>query len=210
MAVTPNLNLYKPSGDDYVSNVRDLNNNYDLIDTAIGSNRTAIENDRIAMAVYESGDTATQAISAGQYVMWKGSLCIASSAIPSGATLSASNLTAVSNGGFNELNNTLQKLIETQTYSGGGVSAYRMGNVCMINVNGHAAMNAWSSKTLTTLPTAMRPKAAVCFAAAHDVSEVNLTITVGTNGNVNINTRDHYIYDSNYFNGGACFVCNGT
>ena len=205
MATTTHLNLYKPEDTDYVSNQRDLNANFEILDTAIYNNSSNTENVKSDLGIVENTDVATHNIAQGQYVIWKNSLYTASSPISTGATLSASNLTEVS-GGLNVFN----KLYNTQTYSGGGVSAYRMGNVCMINVSSHAAMNAWSSKTLTTLPTEMRPKAAVCFAAAHDVSEVNLTITVGTNGAVNINTRDHYIYDTNYFNGGACFVCNGT
>lgn len=36
MAVTPNLNLYLPDDDDYVSNERDLNDNFEKIDSALG------------------------------------------------------------------------------------------------------------------------------------------------------------------------------
>ena len=56
------------------------------------------------VAIVQTTDTATQAISSGQFVLWKGSLYKASSAIASGATLSSSNLTAVSGGVANELN----------------------------------------------------------------------------------------------------------
>ena len=41
MAVTPNLNLYLSSEDDYVSNERDLNDNFEKIDTAVGEVQTS-------------------------------------------------------------------------------------------------------------------------------------------------------------------------
>ena len=55
------------------------------------------------VAIVQTTDTATRAISSGQFVLWKGSLYTASSAIASGATLSLSNLTAVSDGVANNL-----------------------------------------------------------------------------------------------------------
>ena len=56
------------------------------------------------VAIVQTTNTATRAISSGQFVLWKGSLYTASSAIASGATLSSSNLTAVSGGVANGLN----------------------------------------------------------------------------------------------------------
>ena len=50
------------------------------------------------VAIVQTTDTATRDISSEQFVIWKGSLYRASSAIASGATLSSSNLTAVSDG----------------------------------------------------------------------------------------------------------------
>ena len=55
------------------------------------------------LAIVATGNLAPSAISAGQYVIWNGSLYTAKTAIASGATLSTSNLTAVSNGGLNDL-----------------------------------------------------------------------------------------------------------
>ena len=54
------------------------------------------------VGIVQNGDTATQNISKRQYVIWKGALYIASAAIASGATLSDSNLTAVTGGGLNQ------------------------------------------------------------------------------------------------------------
>ena len=56
-----------------------------------------------AIAIVEDTDTASQAISSGKYVMWKGVLTKASSNIAQGATLSSSNLTAISEGGINAI-----------------------------------------------------------------------------------------------------------
>lgn len=55
------------------------------------------------IGIVEDTDTATHTIAAGQYVIWKDALYVASTAIPLGTTLSLSNLTAVSNGGLNDL-----------------------------------------------------------------------------------------------------------
>ena len=61
-----------------------------------------------AFGIVENGNAASQTIAAGQYVIWKGVLYTADAAIASGTTLAKSggnkNLTAVSNGGLNDLN----------------------------------------------------------------------------------------------------------
>lgn len=62
------------------------------------------------IAIVEDTDNATHNITAGQYVVWKGSLYTASSNISIGDGLSGSNLSAVSNGGFNALNNKIDSL----------------------------------------------------------------------------------------------------
>lgn len=58
---------------------------------------------RSNLAIVEDTDTATHAIAAGQYVIWKGATCVASSAITIGDTLSASNLTTKSGGVANDI-----------------------------------------------------------------------------------------------------------
>lgn len=69
--------------------------------TTVQQSLSAVKSD---IGIVEDGNTATHTIAAGQYVIWKGALYIASAAIPSGTTLSTSNLTAVSDGGLNSLN----------------------------------------------------------------------------------------------------------
>ncbi len=62
------------------------------------------------IAIVEDGDTATHSIASGKYVVWKGDLYKASTAIAIGTTLSTSNLTAVSDGGLNEINGNFSEL----------------------------------------------------------------------------------------------------
>lgn len=57
---------------------------------------------KTCLALVEDGNTATQNIAKGKYVIWKGVMCKAASAISSGDTLSNTNLTAVSGGVANE------------------------------------------------------------------------------------------------------------
>ena len=58
---------------------------------------------RALTGIVEEGDTATHTISKGKYVIWQGNPCKASSAISIGDTLSASNLTALTDGVGNDL-----------------------------------------------------------------------------------------------------------
>lgn len=83
--------------------------------TTVQQSLAAVKSD---MGIVEDGNTATHTIAAGQYVIWKGALYTASAAIPSGTTLSTSNLTAVSDGGLNSLNGKLEKIATTLTNSG--------------------------------------------------------------------------------------------
>jgi len=60
------------------------------------------------VGIVENGDTASQNINEGQFVIWKGGLYTASSAIASGAALAVgTNLTAVPGGAANALNSNL-------------------------------------------------------------------------------------------------------
>ncbi len=107
VSTTANLGLTLPYQTDPVA-VSEQNSNMGLIDGFAGD-------EWANMGIVETGDTATHAIAAGQYVIWKGLLYTADSAISVGTTLSrggsgssgTKNLTAVSNGGFNALNSNL-------------------------------------------------------------------------------------------------------
>jgi len=110
---TTNYGLTKPAYSD-TADIADINGNMDTVD----SEMTKLSN---SVAVVEFGDTATQAISNGTYVVWKGNLYKANQAISSGATLSG-KLTAVSGGGLNDVYSSLNSnlgVITTDVNSSG-------------------------------------------------------------------------------------------
>lgn len=115
---TPHYNLKKPATSDKIR-IADFNGNTDTIDTTMYNNESLIAKLKADIGIVENTNTATHNISAGQYVIWNGSLYTASSAISSGATLSTANLTAVSGGGLNAL----------KTPSAGGDVAWNTTNV---------------------------------------------------------------------------------
>ena len=211
MATTPNLNLYKPVGSDYVMRVRDLNDNLDKIDSAYGS---SIRTGEIGIVV--DGNTATLDIASGDYVIVKNTtidniddgLYIAVNAVSAGNAIASADLsnTDTGNGGLNALKD---KIHEVHTYSSGFVSASRVDKVCSISINGHSTVSTWGSSLLATLPADMRPTMLMRFAIAHDISGVSLFVTVATDGKVTLVTRDVAINTANYYNGGGTFVCAG-
>lgn len=145
---TTNLGLTKPDYTD-AADIAVINTNMDTVDTAI----TATKSD---LGIVEDGNTATHSITAGQYVIWKGNLYTASSAIAIGTTLSTSNLTAVSNGGLNSLNdqiatvnnNTGKVTLSSEVYY------QKRGNVCTVWCNNRAFS---STTSFGTLPEGCRP-----------------------------------------------------
>lgn len=130
---TTNLGLRKPAKSDYVNVVTDINENMDILDGAIGAvpsgSNVQSEIAEVAgiaggkaspdsIAIVADGDTHI-AISSGEYVYVKNhgtldeGLYKASSAIAANASLSLSNLTAVSKG----LANVISNMFKTVTYS---------------------------------------------------------------------------------------------
>ena len=69
-----------------------------------------ISNPNANVGIVQNGNTATQNISKGQYVIWQGALYTASAAIAYGDTLSNSNLTAVTGGGLNDVGGKVSAL----------------------------------------------------------------------------------------------------
>ena len=105
---TPNYNLKKPAGGENAL-VGDLSDNMDIIDSELGKLSADL-------AITQFTDTATQDIARGTFVVWKGNLYTASEDITSGDTLSASNLTAIADGGLNALQNMEIRSV-TYTYT---------------------------------------------------------------------------------------------
>jgi len=98
---TTNYSLTKPAYTD-TADIADINGNMDTVDSAL----TKLCND---LAIVEFGDNSTHSISNGSFVVWKGDLYVANQNISNGAALSG-KLTAVANGGLNNLNNLYNTL----------------------------------------------------------------------------------------------------
>ena len=115
MANTTYLDLKKPTLDDDAL-IADINDNMDKVDAAVQEGSEAI-------AIVSLGNTHG-AIAAGQYVYVRGhsslaeGLYTANSAIAANATLSSSNVTAVSGGGLNALNDKIAKVVQTRNATG--------------------------------------------------------------------------------------------
>lgn len=103
---TTYYNLIKPATSD-PADIADINSNSDTIDSALNSLNTQSGNLKFDIAYVEDTNTATHAIDSLSYVVWKGSLYRATANIAVGATLSSSNLTAISNGGLNAVRNSV-------------------------------------------------------------------------------------------------------
>ena len=202
MTKTTYYELNKPESTDTVD-VSKLNENADTMDTEL-------YNLSGALAVVQLSDTATVDIAEGTYVLWKGTLCKASEAIVTGDTLSISNLTTVSGGAMNEIGNIISGSQDTQSYSGGGVTAKRVGKICQIAVNGTKSLNAWGLSTLTTLPAEMKPDQATYFALYYDKGNTNAGITVSSDGKVNLVARDTALASGQYYSGGGAYICAGS
>ena len=118
---TSHYNLKKPATSDKIR-IADFNGNADIIDGQMYDNETLGAKLKADIGIVENTNTATHNISAGQYVIWKGDLYTASSAISSGATLSDANLTAVSGGGLNALNSNINSIsVQMTTLTAGNL-----------------------------------------------------------------------------------------
>lgn len=115
----------------------------------IGGIINLIESLKGDIGIIENTDVATHSISAGSYVIWHNELYKASSAIAVDDALSASNLTAVSGGAVNELNNnfktvtfavskqTSSKSLDAIAFSPGDVTGYRLVGGAFIMTGGN-------------------------------------------------------------------------
>lgn len=70
---------------------------------------------RNTVSIVATGNTAPKAITAGEFVQWQGALYTATTNIPSGGTLSTSNLQAKPNGGLNALKSSVDALNSNKT-----------------------------------------------------------------------------------------------
>lgn len=106
MANTANLNLFKPTRDDYINVERDIAQNMQKIDDAFGR---AVGTSELGIVV--TGNTANIDITATQYVIVRGStieniddgLYTSNSDIPAGQAIVDTDLTVCPKGGYNQL-----------------------------------------------------------------------------------------------------------
>ena len=186
---TTNLGLTKPDYTD-AADIAVINTNMDTVDTAI----TATKSD---LGIVEDGNTATHSITAGQYVIWKGNLYTASSAIATGTTLSTSNLTAVSNGGLNSLNEhivvTMSDFMTANTTNANvsTTSSYvtKTANMKAIHIVATAKSNSGGWLNIGTLKTGYKPEVTtyeVCNVLAVSGGADNTVIRINANGDVDI------------------------
>ena len=151
----------------------------------IDSLKTNLSTVKSDLGIVEDTNTATHTIAKGQYVIWKGALYTASTAIPTGTTLSASNLVAVTDGGFNKLKTQLDIEQITFTYTAGsnvsvrGCNAIRMGPVVTIAFYFDATAQLSNNAVLIQFSTALpKPKTQYAVATAKAINNSIATLSI--------------------------------
>ena len=166
------------------------------------------------IAIVEEGNTASQAIGSGKYVMWKGNLYTADTAISSGTTLAASggskNLTAVPDGGYNDLNGKISTLnsnfTETAEWS-------KFNNVSLVNCEAHnsvgikyakhagyvnvyiyvKSLTANTRTAIGQLPSGYQPLAAFPYVGMGGASYTSKAFfNIGSDGIITVTSDDTY------------------
>lgn len=187
MANTTNIDLVKPAGTDHAL-VSVLNANSDKIDGEAG-------NVRSNFALVQNTNTATQAISKDQLVVWKGVLKKATSNIANGATLSNSNLTDTKVS--TELAALSDQISTVSTRVDTGILifyVYKTANICVLNIPYSRATQQISANTGTvigTLPNGYIPSddrwLSVCLIQPNGTLVANARIKIAkTTGDVTL------------------------
>ena len=192
---TSNLGLQKPDYND-AADIAVLNGNSDKIDSSVNATDGAI-------AIVSNGNTHP-AIPSGNYVYIRGHGSLSeglyknstSGTIGVNATLSTSNVSAISSGGMNEMKSitdTLNgKIANPESISTGitGVTANKMGGIVILRIEINTAIGGTSATwyEIGTLPTALKPLETVYFTGYdNNSSGVEATqIRIVTNGKIYI------------------------
>ena len=135
------------------------------------ANERAIANVKSTLAIVENGNTATNNISVGQYVIWNNALFTAREAIAIGDTLSYTNLQAVSNGAANSLSQAIANLDGKVATTSQSLSTFviptkvkksaNVVSICFEYVTANEALTKNVEKVLGVLPEAYRPSSNV-------------------------------------------------
>ena len=175
----------------------------DGLDTRLGIAEGTITQHGTDIAIVEDTNNATHNISNGQYVVWKGSLYKATVNISSGDGLSGTNLSAVSNGGLNDLDSAISTLngkLTTSSFTSINTNLGYIKNDYMVTFY---IMNASPTTTETSvglLPSDIAPKTELRYGGICGAyGAKNMQIKIKSNGDVTIQA------DSSQVTGyGAC------
>lgn len=165
MNTTTFLGMKKPGTGD-TANISDINYNTDIIDERI-------KNATLSFAKSQETDNATVAISAGEYVMWKGVLTKAAEDLGVGDSLNATRLPAVKFGAILKvIEERFSSAILKVANGGSGMSAptsgimsykglvvdyYKWGRIVTIKISGKATATIAKGTAIVTLPAGYRP-----------------------------------------------------
>ena len=163
------------------------------VDEALTKLNEGMEKIKSDIGIVEDTDTAVHTISEGQYVIWKGVLYTAKTAIPSGTALSASNLTAVGAGGIaNVIGDALVPVEITSLvtfneseYASNQTHFYVIGKLLVISYMGSITTHAQNDELLI-LPSGYVPLTNVVAPAVINNGAYG-NVVVQTNGKIRVN-----------------------
>ena len=147
---------------------------------------------RSDLGIVEDTNNATHTIAAGQYVIWKGNLYTANTAIANGAALSTSNLTQVTNGGLNDVvkyevsSNGFTPDATNVSWTWGGTHLYISGKMRILVVSVTVNGSSTEYYTIGRVPSGHFPsidQRAVCVEMGGSHSRI---ISIDTAGYVKI------------------------
>ena len=190
---TSNYSLVKPAYSD-IADINDINGNMDKVDTALGA-----LGDGFAIV---SDNNTHVAITAGQYVYVRnhGSLAEglykANSNIAANATLTSSNLTAVSGGGLNDLAGDISalngKIAKDLAMYNNSSAILRDGTT--VQVTGSASMDAYNFIVFTMYYNGRQETKEIFIGGAESNNTYHLSIVSnGNDGHLRIFTIDFTI-----------------
>lgn len=175
---TPNIGLTLPIGSEKVSR-QIINENNTKIDAAVAGKAG-----KELLGYKEDGDTASQAIVDGSFVVWKGSLYKANGSISQGTAFSGSNLTAVTDGGFNDLKSSVDSLSESVAKLSANTDA-----ISDCNAIAYTGIYKAVNSTLNT------PASNLHYVIYHT------TYATGEKTQIAVRTSDGVMYTRVYYNG---------
>jgi hypothetical protein len=191
---TTNLGLRKPAKADYVNVVTDIDDNMDLIDSAVNNVEKAV-------AVIANGNTHV-AVSAGEYLYIRNHLSLeeglymATEAIAQNGTLSSSNTTAITRGiggQVTALNNkvgSVSRCGKVQTSTSNGQASFQMENGThgFVAIGGNAPITVGMTNGGSLYNSAMP--------SGYTISQSGTTVTITKTSSVSTSVAVSYLFIS--------------